>query len=213
MAIRLPGTVMDELSKVIELWHLGRRDQARTLCEALVGRNANSAQVLSVLAEIYGSGGETREAIGCLQRVLALSPADAATHRKLGDAQLAAGANAEAAAAYREALNFEPDNERCLNNLGLAMLRLGAHDQAITCFDGALAVRSDYTVARQNRQLALAAQGQAMAERAFVQLRQGRPAEALQLFEQALMRDLDCSEALFGSAGTAVQYSRRVLAA
>ena len=207
---------MSNLDAVIELWRSGKREQALALCESLVARTENVWPVLSLLAEIYGSIGETEKAIRCLRRAQSLYPRDAATHRKLGDAELAAGANAEAVAAYRQALAIEPNNERCRNNLGLALLRLGFVDLAIECFDEALALKPDYGVARQNRMLALAAHGAAkpeprlspvptrpareLSEQGFARLRGGKPDAALDLFQRALQSSPAYVEAMIGSA-------------
>jgi protein O-GlcNAc transferase len=223
MAVHLAGIAMNDLSEAIELWRLGQREQARTLCEALVAQPGNVAQALSVLAEIYSSTGEHSKAIQCLQRLVESSPADAAAHRKLGDAQLAVGANPLAAKAYGEALRLEPDNVRCHNNLGLALLRQGSFDRAIERFEAAIARQPNYAVALKNLEMALTAQaaaipnrasrspvsqGRESAQQAFAQLQQGRPADALKLFEQALQWDPECIEALIGSTSALLHLGR-----
>lgn len=191
---------LNDLNAAIELWRLGKRDEARARCEALLNDPDQGSAALALLADMHMMGGQPATALPFLTRLVSRFPTDASAYRRLGDALLGLGQNAEAVDAYDHAVRLEPVNARCHNNRGLALLRLGAVPAAIASFETALAQKPDYAVAANNRALALAslepatggvaAPGAVQAERelslGFQRLNEGQAAQALSHFQRAL---------------------------
>ncbi len=100
------------------------------------------------------------ELIDSLRRQLRTRPRDAAAHRQLGNALLAAGLPTEASESYRRAIEIEPDNVRAHNNLGQAYMRLGQMREAADAYRRALQLDPDYAIAHLNLGIALQQQGQ-----------------------------------------------------
>ena len=56
---------------------------------------------------------------------------------------------------YDKAIAINPHDVRVWNNRGNAFIRLGQRQNALASFDKAIAINPGYTVAKQNREIAL----------------------------------------------------------
>jgi predicted O-linked N-acetylglucosamine transferase (SPINDLY family) len=175
--------------QAVAAWRLGNISEAESICQDLLRRRVDVAQVLELLAEIHFASGRTSRAIESLQRLLTLHPRAAAARRRLGNFQLAAGAFVEAAATFRESLTVEPDNIRAHNNLGQALLQLGELDAAMSSFERALALDPGYAIASTNLSLALRRKADTLQE-------SGRFESALPIYERAAPLRADDAEML-----------------
>jgi protein O-GlcNAc transferase len=132
----------------VALWRSGHRQEAERLCVELA--TVDDGNALSLLAEIYGTTGRTREAVEVLKRLARLRATDAGVHRRLGNALLEAGVYAEATASYQASLLIEPDNIRGHNNLGQALMRLSRRTEATMSYERAIELDPRYAIAHNN---------------------------------------------------------------
>ena len=205
---------MTAFEDALDMWRKGKREQAQSLCEALVAVDGGAADTWSLLAEIYALTDQSNKAIVCLERLTNLRPEDAVARRRLGDALLGARANASAAEAYRQALTLDPKSARCQNNLGVALMRLGDIDEALHNLQLLVAAQPQYAAARENLRMALESRARhgdsaaqraqrevevrGLVERGLEQLRSGDAAQAWRSFNDALQRAPDQLGALIG---------------
>lgn len=141
-------TINGSAEEALALWRSGHRQDAERLCVELA--SVDDGNALSLLAEIYGGTGRTREALEALKRLARLRATDAGVHRKLGNALLAAGAFADAVASYQASLVIEPHNTRGHNNLGQALMRLERRTEAISSYERAIELDPKYAIAHNN---------------------------------------------------------------
>ena len=194
------------IADAVSLWRVGRHQDAERACTALLASARDPVATRTLLAEIYTSRGHFRAASEQLQQVAELNAGDAASWRRLGDAQHAAGDCAAAAHSFRRAIELEPRNARAHNNLGRALAQLRQSEAAIECFRRAIALDSAYAIAYNNLGMALAECGQheealncyaqavalnprfseAFGNQGNLLLRLGRTEDALQCFERSL---------------------------
>jgi protein O-GlcNAc transferase len=138
------------LAEAIALWRAGKQQQAQLICEELLVGQAGDADALSLLAELCAASGQRERAVDSLQRLARLRPADAAIHRRLGNALLAADSAAAAVVSYHRAVALEPVNVRAHNNLGQALMQLGRLDEASASYERALELDPAYAIAHNN---------------------------------------------------------------
>ncbi len=149
---------MDPLiTEAIALWRRGRHPDAERICSTILGADSGRMDARGLLAEVYSSNGRFAEAATQLRVVAEHQPADAAAHRRLGDALFASKDFAAAAECFRHATTIDPRNPRAHNNLGRAQAELGEHAAAIECYRKALALDPKYAIAHSNLGVALAA--------------------------------------------------------
>lgn len=144
----------------IDLFRLGKAHEAQIACEARLAASHDDVEALSLLAEIHQSTGHAASAADLLEQLTLLRPRDAAAHRRLAAALLAAGRPAEAAHALRIAIGIEPGSARAHNNLGQALMQLGQLPEAIASCNEALRLDPGYAIAHANLGLALAEIGE-----------------------------------------------------
>ena len=194
------------LGHAVELWRAGKGQQAESACLGLIAQGIEELDARGLLAEILCARGEFVQAAEHLRHIADMRPRDAASQRRLGDAQFAAASFAAAADTFRHAIALDPRHPRGHNNLGRALACLGLRSAAIDSYRRAIALDPAYAFAHTNLGIALAAQGElaeavASCERALASnpdiaeahatlgdllLRLERPQEALSVAERAL---------------------------
>ena len=95
------------------------------------------------------------EAVDANQKVIALSPQDAAAHSNLGATLHELGRLDEALASYNQAIALKPDFSLAHNNLGVTLQELGRLDEAVASYAYAIALKPDDTEAYRNLGLGL----------------------------------------------------------
>jgi predicted O-linked N-acetylglucosamine transferase (SPINDLY family) len=190
----------------LDLLRLGKPHEAEVACRARLAASREDVEALSLLAEIHQSTGRAASAVNLLKELTHLRSKDAAAHRRLAGALLAAARPAEAVEALCTAIEIDPGSTRAHNNLGQALMRLGRRPEAVASYREALRLDPGYAVAHVNLGLALTEIGEldeagnsfgralaAMPQlvegwvgRGAMLARQQRFAEALECFETAL---------------------------
>jgi protein O-GlcNAc transferase len=150
------------LAAAIELWRMGRGEEAGRACEAILTLASDDPEALTLLAEIQLARGNPLLAADGLQRLTRLRPGDPAAHRRLGDAMLAARSYEPAAAAFRRSVALEP-SARAYNRLGQALLAIGQLADAISSQQVAVTLDPNYAIGHCNLGLSQAAGGNLVA--------------------------------------------------
>ena len=150
-----------------------------------------------------------KDALGALQRAVALLPHDALAHSNLAFAQRQHGLAADSVASCRRAIELNPRLAEAHNNLGTALLDLGQPDEALASYGQAVQLNPRYVDALCNLATLLRTRGQlqdagAVFNRALqvapqyapaiegighVLAELGRPDEALDAYRRALALD------------------------
>ena len=84
--------------------------------------------------------GRREEAIGCLDRALAIDPRDARAWNNKGVALYGLGRHEEAINCYEQALEIDPRDAPAWFNKGDVLRALGRREEAIACYDKTLAI-------------------------------------------------------------------------
>jgi predicted O-linked N-acetylglucosamine transferase (SPINDLY family) len=171
-------------------------DPQNALREAMqvYGREPHSAELLTLIAELHGMLQDSAAAVPYFERVAALTPGDAAAHRRLAHAQFNAGFDSASIASYRRSLELEPGSVRAHNNLGRVLERIGDSRGAAKCYRMALALDDTYAIAHNNLGNILAASGQR--------------SEALERYQRAVVLRPDFAQAWHNCARTLLAMKR-----
>ena len=191
IAQALPTSAPAQVSSGEALMKAGRIDEAADAYAEALRLEAGSSAIHNNAGIVFAQQGKAAEAIEHFRRALVLDPDNADAHANLG---LALGGQGEldlAMAHYREALNHYPDHKVAQDNLGIA-IRL------------------------RNRERATAYN-----ERGVVLAQEGRSAEAIAAFREALLlapddagahNNLGIVLAGLGRAEEAIQHYSRSIA-
>ena len=90
------------------------------------------------------------EAVDANQKVIALSPQDAAAHSNLGATLHELGRLDEALASYNQAIALKSDYADAHYNLGVTLQELGRLEEAEASYDQAIALKPDHAIAHSN---------------------------------------------------------------
>jgi len=112
------------------------KQAAETFQKALpMAKGKNLPVVLGRLADSYSKAKEYDQAIATYQKVLALTPADAAVHNNLGSVYANENKYSEAQAQFEKAAQLDPTNAgRYYFNIGAIMYNAGKSDEALAAF-------------------------------------------------------------------------------
>jgi tetratricopeptide (TPR) repeat protein len=162
---------------------LGRpREAEAALRQAIRLQPANPTNYLH-LGDLLFQLGKTADAAAMFRRAIELDPTMAAAYLRLGDLLRATGRPAEALAVYRKAIELDPKLEGAFTRLARVLVDIGRLDEAIAAYRKALEIDSP---ARSGE--ALLGLGSALAL-------QGKHAEAVAMFRQAIRLRPDWAEA------------------
>lgn len=118
-----------------------------------------AADALLATAMRLFEAGKTDDAIATFERIVRLTPDQAAAHHNLGLACLRAGRFAPAAEAFDRAVKLKPTDADAFHNLGLALERLGRPREAIAAHRRAVAIKPRMAVAHHCLGVLLSGQG------------------------------------------------------
>ena len=200
------------LQNAVTEFEAGNFERATTLCTQVIQREPANILALSFGALIEQQRGRHEQALLWIQRAIKLAPADAAAQRVGGAIMLALGRHDEAVAHTRKALELQPNMPGLHRQLGTALTQLERADEAMPILElalrqeqepdaellntvsAALEKACDFVRAEEFARRSL--QRQPAYPPAFISLGnallgQGRPAEAVQMFDQALARNPD----------------------
>ncbi|MEB3357532.1 MAG: tetratricopeptide repeat protein [Synechococcales bacterium] len=160
------------------------QEQWQEACRAFqqtVQHDATYTEAYWKLAALANQMNQRQEALLYWFKALSLEPhkATAAGHRKLGDALLADHKPGRATLCYQRALQTNPNDELAYQGLGRSLEQQGHWQQAIGVYRRAIR-----QLKRPDRPL-----GWAYDAIGSVKVKQGRPAEAITLFRQAMQLD------------------------
>ena len=146
------------------------------------------ARAVMYLGYAYSAGGQQDEAISQMDRYIRLAPDAADPRASYGDLLLRVGRYDDALDQYRKSLELKPDFWYSVNQVGEVYSILGRLHEAEEQFHRGL------NMLPQNRQLEAAL----LSRDATLNVRRGRPAEAIHQYEQALAIDTNAIEVAFG---------------
>jgi tetratricopeptide (TPR) repeat protein len=177
--------------------HLQQRGTLQTKPDPLVkalDELLNSALTHERNADVAGSRGEWSEAAEYLRKAVALAPARASPHHKLGTALFYLNDRRGAVEEFQEALRLSPDFSAAHYALGVLHDETGAYQQAIGSFSAALASEPGNVDARLGLANALR--------------RSGQFGRSLSEYERILKVDSGAVAARFGYAAALVRLNR-----
>ena len=118
------------------------KQAAQAFQQALnLAKGKNIPVVLGRLADAYSKAKEYDQAIATYQKVLALTPDDAALHNNLGSVYANQGKYPEAQAEFEKAAQLDPTNAgRYYFNIGAIMYNAGKSDMALAAFKKVISV-------------------------------------------------------------------------
>ncbi|MDP6475346.1 MAG: tetratricopeptide repeat protein [Alphaproteobacteria bacterium] len=160
-----PGSSDPELREMMQrataLHRDGRIGQAMAGYDAILAREPRHADALQFMGVARMQSGDSEEAIGLLQRAVAVHPENSQAHYNLGLALRAEGEEQKALAAFRRAIAVAPQNFEAHN--AIAGILLSAPDQIDTAhvhIRHALKYNSKHAPSLNNLALILKARGQ-----------------------------------------------------
>jgi len=109
----------------LSLWRLECVDEAAARLEQALSCRDDYYPALSHLAHLSQARGDAEKAALCFEKMLRLSPLDAAAHYHYGNCLMGAHKCAEAIACYEAAIKIKPDFYEAMINLGIAYSMAG----------------------------------------------------------------------------------------
>lgn len=170
--MKLDGTLL-EFMKTEAKKSLRRKQlpEALSYYQRICDIDANDATSWWMLGNVNGWMGKMKDAETAFHKALALQPDYADAHCSLGNSLYAQGKAEEAVECYNTALRLNPDHSEARINLGTALHYLGRSDEAEASYRSSLTQRpaamTYYNLAN-------------------TQFRQGKAAEAIENYEEAL---------------------------
>ncbi len=140
------GPLRDSFARLEEAVRLLRRrqfDQARAICESLLGLYPNYVGALYTLGLIFSEQNENEHALDCLARALMLSPRNKEISTALAAVYLRLGANEMAARTLEQAKAIDPPDAKALLMLGDIHQEDCEYERAREAYRQALAVEPD----------------------------------------------------------------------
>jgi tetratricopeptide (TPR) repeat protein len=128
----------------------GELSQAAQLYRQIVSADPANAEALHLLGVVSLQLGQPRQAVGWLERAVALQPGSSIFHANLGEAYRAQGQLEQAEACFRMALRLKPDNADAAYNFGLLLMQRGQPVKAVELFHQAIQHRPNFALAHNN---------------------------------------------------------------
>jgi tetratricopeptide (TPR) repeat protein len=185
----------------------GRLEEAMALYRLVLRVDPVNADGWRLLGKAARAAGDYGAGLGCLRRLIALSPADATMFAELAALLAEQGDEAGALAAYGVALHCDPLMEQAAFQRGILLFRRGALKQAEAAFRGVGLLVPALAMAHVNRGAVLHALGcQEMAEVALARGRRLAPEAVEAVLNSALVAIAQ------GRLPDVERYGRRVIA-
>jgi len=136
--------------QAVSLMQQGSFAAAETLCEELLARSPDDAELAHFGGVLANRMGRYDVAIERLTRCVRIDPGRARSHAALGFAQDAAGLPEAARDSFAAAVHADPRFAEAYNGLGIAASRTGRRDEALASFERAIALNPRLVEARLN---------------------------------------------------------------
>ena len=177
----LSATLAETLDSARLAHQQGRHEDALTICQAILERQADHIGTLLLTAEIAAGMGKSDRAMRIYQQVLDLNPDHATAHYKRGNLFKEQQQWEAALASYDNAIALDPGYAYAFCNRGFVLQHLKRWDAALESYDRAIALTPEDALAHYNR--------------AAVLREIGRQEEALESYSQAIAFKADYFEA------------------
>lgn len=148
---------VNELREAYSAHQRGHLVEAERGYLAALQQTPDEVDALHLLGVLRHQQGRDPEAVGLLQRAVALRPRFAGAHLNLGNAWKALKQFDEAQASYRAALAVQPDFAHAHFNLANTLVTLEHHEEAIAHFEQAVRLQPNHAAAFNNLGNSLAA--------------------------------------------------------
>ncbi|MEI6761480.1 MAG: tetratricopeptide repeat protein [Betaproteobacteria bacterium] len=151
----VPITVQQALAHAFVAYEDGDLPAAEKYCQTILAVEADCFDALNLLGIIAAQTQRSKEALGLLERAVALNPADAGCHSNMGSLLFGLGRFADALACYSRALRLVPGFAGFHFNHGNALRELRRFDEALASYERAVQLEPTYAEAHLNRGIAL----------------------------------------------------------
>jgi len=145
-----PTKVSEEIDKGLLAYRVGRLDEARKYCEAVLRTVPRHSQALNLLGMIAVCERRMEDGVRLFKSSLEAEPKSAATWNNLGMAYCAIGDLDNAIAAHEKAIVLDPMLVDSHNNLGVALLAGDRLDEAAAAFTRAVQLQPGLVEAQNN---------------------------------------------------------------
>jgi tetratricopeptide (TPR) repeat protein len=142
--------VEDQFAQAIDHHQNGRLDQAEAAYGVILAEHPDHADSLHLLGVIACQQGRHAEAVGLIERAIAIKDGAAAFYSNLGVALRELERGEEAEAAFRKALALSPDYAEAWCNLATVLEEQGYFEESEAACRRALALRPNYPEAHLN---------------------------------------------------------------
>ncbi len=177
------------LTQAIQMHQAGQVEPAREIYLQLLRQDPNHLHALNLLGLAGWQTGRHAEAVGYLERAIAIDPTQAAFHGNLAEARRGLGQLGPALESYAEAARLAPDAAIVHLNLGTLLQQAGQPEHAITSFGRALELDPQNILARYHLGTAFEQQGKPQpAEACYEQVLESAPEHVPSLVAQAGLR-------------------------
>lgn len=144
-----PGPLPAEIEALGSLFGAAKFVEAAALAESMTVRFPEYWFGWKALGASFRQMGRSADAVGPMQRAVALAPGDAEAHSNLGTTLRDLGRLDEAAASCRQALQIEPGSADAHFNLGIVLHQQGNAREALEHFRRAAAISPSSILAQQ----------------------------------------------------------------
>jgi len=151
----IPITVHQALTQAFVAYEDGDLPAAEKSCQTILAVEADCFDALNLLGIIAAQTQRPQQALGLLERAVALNPADAGCHSNMGSLLFGLGRFADALACYSRALRLVPGFAGFHFNHGNALRELRRFDEALASYERAVQLEPTYAEAHVNRGIAL----------------------------------------------------------
>ena len=115
-----------------------RLDQARDICQRVLGQYPNHPRALHISGKIALEEGQLQRAVDLIRRAIDAGPSEPIFRNTLGIALCRQGRTAEAVEAYQELIKLKSQDAEAYNTLGNLLTILGRYEEAIEAYHAAL---------------------------------------------------------------------------
>jgi len=139
-----------EVSELLEHYQKSRLDLAENLAKTITLKYPHHQLSWEVLGAVFKQTGRLQESLITNQRVVEISPNDAAAHCNLGNTLKDLYRLEEAVVSYNKAIAIKPDLAEAHSNLGNTLKQLGRLEEAMVKFDKATVIKPSFAEAYYN---------------------------------------------------------------
>jgi tetratricopeptide (TPR) repeat protein/2-polyprenyl-3-methyl-5-hydroxy-6-metoxy-1,4-benzoquinol methylase len=139
-----------ELNTLLKYYQKGQYDLAQNLATILTQQYPNHPFGWQLLCAVFKQTGRLQDSLITNQKVLEITPNDAAAHSNLGNTLKELGRLEEAEVSYKKAIAIKSDFAEAHSNLGNTLRELGRLEEAEISCRKAIAIKPDLAEANVN---------------------------------------------------------------